>query len=308
MPIIGIIINLNAKKNRKMPRDPVKIYAKIGGERVIVRATSSVAEIRAVALEFRKRQISYLGICGGDGTMHHVLTHFFSVFGRKLPPVIVLKGGTMDTVSRTIGLKGKGPEILRRMIVALDKGRTIELHPRDTIMVGDRCCFIFGLGIASNFLREYYEGGDAGPVKAVRVAAKGIAAGMFGNQAGTLFSRFCAGIEVDGERVPFRDFLGILAATVDNVGIGFRPLFRAYEEPGTYHVIFAGFTPGTLVRNIFRFKSGKPLRHPRYLETVAKNMVVRAPGPIHFMMDGDLYETADTLVVEAGPQVNLVRV
>ena len=307
-PSIGIIINLNAKQNRKHGKDPVALYETIGGNHVIVRSTCDTGQIRDVAREFRKKGIAYLGVCGGDGSLHHVISEFLQVYRSGLPPILALKGGTMDTVSRTIKLKGKGPCILRRMIAAMRSGRTPELHTRDTIRVGKKHCFLFGLGISSNFLREYYEGGDPGPVKAVKVAARGIAGGIFGGEVGSLFTRFNACVDVDGECVPFNDFLGILAATVDNVGIGFRPLFRAYEENGTFHAIFAGFGPATLVKQIYRFKTGKPLRHPHYHETVGRRMRISSPGPIPYMMDGDLYEARDELVVESGRRVTLVRV
>jgi len=101
MERIGIIINPHAKKNRKMKINPADLYREIGGAHVEVRVTRSLDEVFTAAEEFRRMGISYLGVCGGDGTLHHVLSRFLHVYrGAELPTLVILKGGTMDTICR----------------------------------------------------------------------------------------------------------------------------------------------------------------------------------------------------------------
>ena len=67
MDKIGIIINPHAKKNKKAKVNPVDFYSGIGGKYVEVVATQTLDDISKVARDFKKKGISYLGICGGDG-------------------------------------------------------------------------------------------------------------------------------------------------------------------------------------------------------------------------------------------------
>ncbi|HNR86945.1 MAG TPA: diacylglycerol kinase family protein [Spirochaetota bacterium] len=309
MARIGIIINPHAKKNKRARINPLNRYRELGGDLADVRATQSLDEVFTVAESFKKSGIEYLGICGGDGTLHHVLSRFMYVYrDAPLPPIVILKGGTMDTVSRSIGLTGAGPEIMRRLMDRLADGGAIDLFSRDTIRIGDRYCFLFGLGLTSNFLTEYYRGGDTGPLKAVTVALKGIASGILGLRSGNLFTRFTGRVIVNGEELWFSDFLGILAGTVEEIGIGFRPLSRAYERDGAFHTIFAGCKPITVALQVNRFRTGRPLRDPNYHDCVTDRFIVTGPPKFQYMMDGDLYEANSTLTVESGPAVRLVRV
>ncbi len=308
MEKIGIIINPHAKKNRKMKSKLVDLYQEIGGAHAEVRVTRSLDEVYTAAEYFLNSGISYLGVCGGDGTLHHVLSRFIQVYrNAELPTLVILKGGTMDTISRSIGLKGKGPDILRRLTASLREGNPVTVYHRDTMKIGDKYGFLFGLGITSNFLVEYYRGGDTGPWKAVKVTAVNLMKGIFTSKGG-LFKRLNASVTVDGREVPFHDFLGVLAATVENVGIGFRILYRAYEKDHTFHVLATGLKPINLVARVWKLKTGKPIIHPLHFDDIASNLIIKGPRQFQFMMDGDLYEATDRLIVEAGPRVRLAYV
>ncbi len=308
MQKIGIIVNPHAKKNRKMKTNPADLFRTIGGNLVEVRTTQSLDEIFTVAEEFKKKNIDYLGVCGGDGTLHHVLSRFILVYRKvEIPPLVILKGGTMDTISRSINLKGKGAEILQRLVENINHGRAITTHYRNTMKIGDKYGFLFGLGITSNFLVEYYRGGDTGPWKAVKVTIGGICKGIFNSNTG-LFKRLRVRVIADGYQIPFDDFLGILAATVESVGIGFKALYRAYEKDNAFHVLATGMKPIEVVARIWRLKTGRPMHHPRHFDNVVSTLIVRGPHTFQYMMDGDLYEAFDELKVEAGPRVRIVYV
>ena len=310
MKRIGIVINPYAKKNKKMKVNPVDLYRRIGGDMVEIRATRSLDEIYTVAEEFRKKGISYLGTCGGDGTLHQVLSRFLYVYkDQEIPPLLILKGGTMDTISRSIGLKGKGPDILKRLIGAIGRGDEIRTISRETIRVEDRYCFLFGLGLASNFLREYYKGGNTGPAKAVLVLLKAVFGGIVGaKKVGSLFERFNARLLADEREIPFNDFIAILAGTVVSIGIGFNALFRAYEKPGTFHMISSGMKPTQLALRVNSLRRGVPIKHPCYDERIAHTVRILGPKKFQYMMDGDLYEASNELLVESGRRVTFVSI
>lgn len=308
MDTIGIIINPNAKKNRKMKTNIADLFRAIGGNLVEVRTTQSLDDIFTVAHEFKQKNIAYLGVCGGDGTLHHVLSRFILTYRKAdIPPIIILKGGTMDTISRSINLKGKGPEILKRLVENIRNGNSITTYYRNTMKIGDKYGFLFGLGITANFLVEYYRGGNTGPWKAVKVTIGGIIRGIFNAHTG-LFRRLPATVIIDGKELPFRDFLGILSATVENIGIGFKALYRAYERDFMFHVLATGMKPIEVVFHIWNLKTGKKIHHPLHFDDIASKITVRGPRTFQYMIDGDLYEATDELTVEAGPRVRIVHV
>jgi len=235
MEKIGIIINPHAKKNQKIKLNRVELYKKIGSHHVDIRVTDSLDDIYRVAEDFKKKKISYLGISGGDGTLHHIISRFLYIYkSEDIPPIVLLKDGTMNTISRTIHLKGKGTQILSKLLKTLNDKKDIKVLKRDTIKIDDKYCFLFGLGLAPNFLAKYYEGGDTGPGKAIKVLGKAVLGSMIGINVGNLFDRFNARLIVDDKELWFYDFFGIIAATVEEIGISFKSLFRAYEKTGTH--------------------------------------------------------------------------
>ncbi len=82
---------------------------------------------------------------------------------------MVLKGGTMDNVSRSIHLRGQGHDVLRRLLKKISAGGKIEIRKRGTMRIGDRYCFIFGTGFVTNFLEEVYRGGEKGNFRNIQV-------------------------------------------------------------------------------------------------------------------------------------------
>lgn len=305
---IGIILNPHAKVNRKRRIDPVKIYKELGGNNVDVRATENLDEVMAVAEDYKRQKISYLGISGGDGTIHHVISRFICVYkSEDIPPIVILKDGTMNNISKSIKLKGNGSQILMRLIRAIDHGRDINIIKRDTIKVEDKYCFLFGMALATNFISEYNEGEDRGPGKAIKLLLKGVLGGIF-NQDNSLFKRLRITAIIDGKELCFNDFLGILAGTIENIGLGFRPLASACKKDNTFHLIATGMKPLDLVLRLNRFKNGRPLKHPMHFDDIVQNMRIICPNRFNYLMDGDIYEAEDELNVGVGLQVGLVYI
>ena len=309
MQKIGMIINPHARGVKKMNINPAEYFGRIAGGYADIRVTNSVAEIDPVIREFRKRGLPYVAVCGGDGTHHHVLSRFINIYKKETPPPILhLRAGTMNTQPRTINLKGSPGALLERLVSLVKRSGAPRLFTRDTIRVEDRYCFIFGVGMTANFLHEYYRGEGTGPVKAVKtiwLAVKGVA---FGADVGTLFDRLDCTVAIDGKQVPHHDFVAVIAATVDDIGIGFKPLYRAYEREGTFHVLSVGCEPGFIVRNLWHVRRGNPIRHPYVFDDIGKKLVITSQRKMLYTMDGDLYEAKGKLVAEAGPPVRLIYV
>jgi diacylglycerol kinase family enzyme len=71
MKKIGIIVNANAKKVRKGVISSDR-FREIGSNLADVRETSTFDELDGALRNFRDEKYPYIGIAGGDGTIHHV--------------------------------------------------------------------------------------------------------------------------------------------------------------------------------------------------------------------------------------------
>jgi diacylglycerol kinase (ATP) len=306
---VGVIINPHARGVKKMNIDPLQFFTEISEGFADIRVTNSIAEIDPVIKDFKKLGLPYVAICGGDGTHHHVLSRFINIYKKDpIPPMLHLRAGTMNTQPRTINLKGKPDQLLKRLIALLKINGNPKIFTRDTIRVDDRYCFIFGIGMTANFLAEYYKGEGTGPKKAVKVIGMAIRGAAFGADVGTLFDRLDCKVVVDGNLVPHNDFIAVIASTVDDVGIGFKPMRRAYEKDGTFHILSVGCEPSVIVKNLVKIKTGKEICHPLLFDSIGKKVIITSNKKMTYTMDGDMYEAEGKLMAEIGPTVRLVYV
>src|SRR5215470_977396 len=105
MPGIGVITNPRSRANLRDPSKARKLGYLIGSHGS-AQATKSLDDLYRVCEEFKKERIDVLGISGGDGTLHHTLTAMIRTYGDELalPPVAILRGGTMNTIARSFGI------------------------------------------------------------------------------------------------------------------------------------------------------------------------------------------------------------
>src|SRR5256885_2013139 len=134
------------------------------GDRGSAAATRSLDDLYRVAEEFMKAGIDILGINGGDGTIHHTLTAFLKTYGdRPLPMVAILRGGTMNTIANSYGIKGEPSRLLFELVDKYHNNESFDLFEREILVVGDAYGFIFGNGLLYNFLEAYYATGRPSP-------------------------------------------------------------------------------------------------------------------------------------------------
>jgi len=306
MKKIGVIVNLNSRKYKLSKKSPKGIFEKIGRDNVIVKYTKSIEEIADVAREFKNMGIDYIAPSGGDGTLHHVITQFATVFKNDLPPVLILKGGTMNNVANSINLNGDAESILQRTIVAMNNGKNISVVSRKTMCIEKNHCFLFGNGLVSDFLETYYGIGKS-YTKLVGLIFNSIYEAL-AKEHSNLFKGFEGNIKCDDESMPYSKVLGILAGTIETIGMGFYPLYRANENNDKFHTIVCAMKPGELAKNVLKLKNGSPINHKDYIEKVVSTIEIHSTKPFMYTMDGDLYHCEGSLKVSIGIPVQLVYV
>lgn len=344
MPGIGVIYNPRSGRNVRDPR-AAKRLAKTLGDRGVLREAGSIDELYRVAEDFRKLDIDVLGISGGDGTNGTTITGFLDVYqGNALPQIAFLRGGTMNTVANSLGIRRAPPEgLLERLCRAYVSAAArpladVERHvmciqgegaqiparnvdesepPRSVTApaLATKYGFNFGTGVVCGFLQEYYAAGKASrskapsPLVAAKTLLRGVgSAAVGGEMIRRMAAPFRGSVELsDGTVWPERDYLTVTGGTVDQIGLNFRPYYRWAEKPDTFHLLGIHTSPMGFVSELPRIWRARPMHTDRTYDAVTDRATIRsARSPLRYMIDGDLHECAGALHVSIGPRVRIV--
>ena len=308
---IGIITNPHSRRNRRFP-EQMRRLAYVLGDNDSYELTNKIDDVRTVAQRFKDSEIDILALNGGDGTNHVTLSTFIEVYGETpLPRITFLRGGTMNTISDAIGIKGTPSRLLANLVEKYYTREPFETTQRDMLKItdesGTRYGFIFGNGIVSNFLELYYGTGHPSPTTAAVLLAQTVASITVGGQlARSIVKPFRASLTFENEVWEERDYTTVIASTIDQIGLGFRPFIRCEEKPHAFHLL--AFTGGPLqVASLLpKIRMGVPLPEDRVRSRVSGHTVFSATEPIVYTIDGDMHTAHEGVVLETGPRVEII--
>jgi diacylglycerol kinase (ATP) len=328
MPGIGVVLNPKSRQNLLNPDAASRLSRQLG-DRGVVRAARSVEELRRIAEDFRALDIDVLAIAGGDGTNHVTLTGFLDVYGDKpIPPVALLRGGTMNTVANSVGVARRSSERLLARLIAdwtstsADASRQetkaqLQRAQRNVLRIGPNAAggahygFLFGTGVVHGFLAEYYRGGNPTLLVAAATLARGVASAFVaGETVRRIAEPFRGSVLLeDGTLWEQRDYLSVAAGTIAHIGLEFKPFHRYGERPEAFHALGIYASPSAFVLELPRIWRGLPMRPGRAHEALSSHMVVKSGARVlRYMVDGDLHEAENELTVSIGPRIRLVVV
>ena len=313
MAVIGIIINPNSRVNKRTNCASIDKFSKIAGDLADIRATKSIDELYVAIKDFRKMKYPYIAISGGDGTIHHVVTALIDVYRKKVPPILLLRDGTMNNIASSIGIKKRSEEALKAFTVRISHGRSFRMVHRDTVRIGDNYGFLFGFGLTTNILNEVYINEKKGLRENIRMLRKTFAE-AFMTLANikesdlSLLKTMNAEIKTDCGDVQFSKVLCVIGGTVENIGMGFSSLYRANDVPGTFHVLINGMKPLHVVREIQKLMLGQRIDNPHQFDEVCSVLKVKTGESFDYTIDGDLYTAKKEMTVEAGVPLLFVLV
>jgi diacylglycerol kinase family enzyme len=314
VPGIGLITNPRSRAYKRDPSQPRKLGYLIGSHGT-AEATKSLDDLYRVCEEFKKEKIDILGISGGDGTMHHTLTAMIQTYGeQQLPLVAMLRGGTMNTIANSLGIRGRTPQLLFELVDKHRLGQPFEVFEKEVLQVGDKFGFIFGNGIIYNFLHEYYATGNPSPPTAAKLISRAAASAMVhGPLAQRIYRRFRAQVVADGDKWACEDFITVAAAVVREIGLGFTPFYRCDEQPHKFAVLGIHTSAFGFVAELPRIFSGRGMRRDKVIDTVAAQ-VKFTPMPskygeekLEYIIDGDTYQCDGELTLKMGPKLRFIR-
>jgi diacylglycerol kinase family enzyme len=308
---IGIVNNPRSRRNRRDPGIARRLRAQLGDDGEMLDA-STPEELERAVERFRAARIDALGINGGDGTGHYVLTAFARACGRDaIPPILLLRGGAMNTVAHGHGIHGGPERILRDFLLRRRSGFPLRTVPRDLLRVAadggaPRYGFIFGTGAIVTFLEAYYATRRPSPAMAVLLVVRGFGSALVGGPfAASVVRREPLRITTDGDEWPDGSYLTLAAGSTPDIGFGFQPFHRCGEQPGFFHAVGITGSVVQLALALPRLHRGAPWRRKLAQDEVARELVVEGNEP-GYTIDGDLYPAERTVRVDTGPAVEIV--
>lgn len=308
---IGIVNNPRSARNRRHP-DAGGRLARLLGDGGLVRDADTPEALGAALAAFRAAGIDTLGVNGGDGTCHVVLSAAVEAWaGAPLPRLLVLRGGTMNTLSSNHGLTGAPEAILAAELDRRRDGAPTVVVERDLLRVeadGGRPVhgFLFGTGASVTFLDRFYASARPSPLRAWLLVGRAAASALVGGRFGqSLTRREALRIASDGDEWADGAYLTFVAGTVPSLGLGFHALARAAEQPGFFHAVGVHGTLPQVVRLLPRVHRGAPWRRRAAVDVVAREVVLEGES-VRYMVDGDLYPAARRLRLSTGPALQVL--
>lgn len=324
---IGLILNVRARANRHGPAR-LRRLAGLLGKGDVVATTRSLEELHGVCAQLAEDGPEVVAICGGDGTLHQTITALIHSYrDRPLPAIAILRGGAMNIVAASLGIRGDPIDDLRALVELKRRGglararaggrgdgangrALVETFAHGILQIGDRYGFMFGVGIIHDFLEAYYATGKPSPGTAARLLLRTAASALIGGPlAKRLYRPFHARVVADDRIWPRDRFVTICAATIPQIGFGFRPFYRCGELMDGFAVLGIDATRLGLIRELPRIRAGRPIRPGKVIDEVAREVTIVPTDPhaLGYMIDGDLYACDRPLTIKRGPMLELVR-
>lgn len=325
--MVGIIVNPRARAGRD-PALPRRLEAELRAAGVAgeVRVTRSPADLEEAARAFAAAGVAVVGVCGGDGTSSATLAALGRCYRRgRLPVLLLLRGGTINTVARNLGVRGRPELLLRRALRHLAQGpEGLPLWRQDLLSVHyrryrsgadappDLCGFLFAAAMGARFLHAYYQTApQPGLGQALLLMGRTIGSTMVpggGRLSRRLFAQTPIEVEADGERLPAERFRMLVCSTVPDVGLGMRVAWQAGRSARRLHLVASALPIGSMARQLHRVFRGQPLSGPReaHVDRLVERVRLRFPASEEpFTLDGDLY-LAREIEIALGPQIGIL--
>lgn len=258
-------------------------------------------DIVAATLELWNRGSEVIVVNGGDGTVQAVLTVLLGSYpGEKLPLLAIVPGGTTNMIAGDVDRGGPSMRSLRALLGSARFGRLAAKVVERPVMrmdLGSDTDSVFGMFFGAGaiyhgirFCRQYIHTlglrGETGPGLALAVFLSKV---VLGGQGGALFPPLTAWGTVDGKERRSRQYLGIMATTLNRLFLGLDPFWG--EGRGDLRMTALSYGPRYAWRAALPIMRGKPNAYVRpengYESLNADDVMLHIDSG--FTLDGELY-------------------
>lgn len=303
-----MIVNARARRAGRDGRLGERLRRVIPAE--FLHFTREPAELDLALDRLHGLGVEHLVLVGGDGTVGGTLTPLVARYGESpLPRVSLVAGGTINTIAHSLGAHASALQTVTR-ILENEPPRLDSIRPLIRVEpdVGPtRAGLIFANGLASRFLEHYYQGEDLGVVSAATLVGRIATSALLRTAlARELFAPREIEITVDGSPLDAHAYTVAGAASVLDVGLGFRPFLSAGSDPERFHFLYSAASATRLslelpaLRLGFHGPTSCLHHHP------ARSVELRLATPEPWSMDADLYPPATTLRLSAWAPIRFV--
>jgi diacylglycerol kinase family enzyme len=307
---IGIVTNPRAWRNLVRPETAGHLKTLLGNDGELAEARTP-EELAAVAKRFRESSPDLVAVNGGDGTAHRVADALAKAFGKKpLPPLALLPGGAMNTLASAHGIHGSPEGVLAWLVGLRRASRPFRTVERDLLRIEAdggpaRHGFLLGTGCVVSFL-EAYAAGPPSRWRALALLLRSAASCLVRGAFARTLAREKMRVLADGEEWAAPEYLALLAGTIPEVGLGFRPLARCAEQPGFFQVVGITASAPRLALSLPAIRLGRPWHRRVAVDAVVHELAIEPEGPLRFTVDGELHRAERSLRVGVGPPVRVV--
>lgn len=282
---VGLLLNPKARRLRRTS-DRANLAHLLGDRDAWVETPDLASLRRALAFLLCVRGANVLAVAGGDGTVHHVVNVLIGLSREAedatgvrppLPRLLILNGGTLNIVGRTVAIHGTPHATLRRFLRYFD-GAPLSRVPARRLPLLDvrwgqgpetgiraaqppRLGFVFGSEAPFHALELYARFG-AGYVGLSRFLAEFARGVVFGSdlwrQERWKLGPYEHRLAIDDLEI--HRYTGVVASTVDlTLAIGAaRTIRRALHQPGFAVRVVEESDPLRLVRLLPTLMSERP--------------------------------------------------
>jgi len=304
---IGTIVNPNAGRALREP-SLISSLERILSPHGLFMVTKSLAEIPSAIENIARENPDILAICGGDGTLYHTLTPFFNLNGtQKLPLIAILKGGTTNTLLKSVGSKENPQSFARRIVDEMHGRRIFNFVEFDAMKVNEGYGFFAGFAMTAKLIAAYLKGGNTSIRKAVSLIFKSVGSALIG---GSFVRELSIPVSVEGfvDGVPFplKSVTLLLVSTASKIGFGLKPTARGHERPGYFQLIASSRHGSYLVWQFPGAIIGSHLRGKGHAQGLFKRLDLSFPQSEPYTVDGELFSSR-TFNVEVGARLKIIR-
>lgn len=315
---IGIITNLNSKRNKKNKYNKFLLQPIIGEWGTVI-DTKNFEEMENAIKIFIDNNVKYLGINGGDGTVQKVVTKWIQLNGEEnLPYIIPIAGGSTNAINRFLNQTVHSSPVALRKFMKKFLKNSVDLHETPLIKVEGNnellpaYGFTFANGTVYKFIKRYLKNGKPGIRWVFSEIMKTIGGMTMGvEEYMELVEEIEAEVKIDGRLFPSNRIKAAVATTLDTPFPGITPFRDVNRLRGEIYYVVSNLDIFTAVRNIHHllWSVGDMVYYKNSLphwKGKAKNIDVLHSNS-GFIIDGELFEleNLDKTIITAGPNINL---
>lgn len=271
-----------------------------------VEAPADLEALAHVIRDAAATGVSRVAVHGGDGTLHRVLTAWHQTApDAPMPEVAILRGGTMNIVADSVGVREKPEAFLPRVQAGEVRSTTRRLLSVEVDDGPPVVGFLSGNGIVARFLEKYYEADDPTPADAARLLLRGSLSALVGGRlARELVRPYVGSVVVDGQRLPHDRWTAVAIGSIEQMGLGFRVFHLTPDRLDAFQIVALGGSIADLARELPSLYRGRGVHRPKDSVHLVHELLLEADEPIPMMVDGDFYRADRGRVrISLGPTV-----